>query len=60
MRNNKMEFENLIMRIIFIHCDKNQISISSDDAWELAKKIGSISKLKTKDEISTLTNDYEK
>jgi hypothetical protein len=55
--SNKMEFENQIMRLIFRHCDKYKVYISADAAWELAKKIGSISKLKTKDEIDYIIED---
>jgi hypothetical protein len=56
---NNMEFENQILRIIYRHCDKHKVYISANDAWELAKKIGLVSKPKTRNEILTLTN-YEK
>ena len=56
---NKVEFENQILRVIYRHCDKHKVYLSADVAWDLAKKIGSVSKPKTKNELLTLTN-YEK
>lgn len=54
-----MEFENQIMRMIFIHCENNKVKMDSNAAWELAKKITSITKLKSKKEL-TLNNNYAK
>lgn len=53
-----MEFENLIMKVVMKYMDDNKIkNFSYEHAWELAKRIATVAKKKSKKDMHTIQRE---